>query len=93
MRNFKSQILLAILLILTFGWFAMAGAQDAPRININTALADELVQLKGIGPQKAAKIIEFREANGPFEEPEDLVKVPGIGPKTYEANKHRITVE
>ena len=63
------------------------------KININTALDEELVQLKGIGKKKAARIIEFREANGPFKRPEDLIKVPGIGPKTFENNKHRISVE
>jgi competence protein ComEA len=68
-------------------------AEDSPKININTALDDELVQLKGIGEKKAARIIEFREINGPFKRPEDLIKVPGIGPKTFEANKDRISVE
>jgi competence protein ComEA len=51
------------------------------------------MQLKGVGPKKAAAIIEFRETRGLFEEPEDIVKVHGIGPKTFEANKERITVE
>jgi competence protein ComEA len=69
------------------------GAQDAKKININTASAAELVQLKGIGEKKAEKIIEFREAHGPFETPEDLVKVPGIGLKTYETNKEELVVE
>ena len=68
-------------------------AEDLPKININTASADELVQMKGIGQKKAENIIAFRETNGPFLLPEDLVKVPGIGPKTFEANKDRITVE
>jgi competence protein ComEA len=49
--------------------------------------------LKGIGVKKAKAIIEFRENNGPFEQPEDLINVPGIGPKTFEANKNRIIVE
>jgi len=46
-----------------------------------------------IGKKKAAGIIDFRETNGPFKRPEDLIKVPGIGPKTFEANKHLITVK
>jgi competence protein ComEA len=49
------------------------------RININTATAPELVQLPGIGPALAESIIEFREANGPFQSIDDLVNVPGIG--------------
>jgi competence protein ComEA len=51
------------------------------------------MQLKGVGEKKAAVIIEFRETNGPFKLPEDFLKVPGIGPKTFEANKNRIAVE
>ena len=43
--------------------------------------------------KKAKAIIEFRENNGPFKQPEDLINVPGIGPKTFEANKNRIIVE
>jgi competence protein ComEA len=60
---------------------------------VNTASADELMNLKGIGEKKANAIIEFRKANGLFKQPEDLTNVPGIGPKTLEANKDRIVVE
>ncbi|MCK4984427.1 MAG: helix-hairpin-helix domain-containing protein [Desulfobacterales bacterium] len=93
MRKLQPRILLAIFVVLIFGFFAASWAEDSPKININTALADELVQLKGIGKKKAAGIIDFRETNGPFKRPEDLIKVPGIGPKTFEANKHLITVK
>ena len=68
-------------------------ADDSQKININTASADELTNLKGIGEKKAKMIIDFREDNGPFKQPEDIIKVPGIGPKTLEANKDRIVVE
>ena len=67
-------------------------ADHTIKININAASAEELVELKGIGPVKAASIIKFRETNGAFRIPEDLIKVPGIGPKTFEANKERIVV-
>ena len=76
--------------------FAVAGpvwADDAAKININKASAEELSQLKGVGEKYAAKIIEFREKNGPFKTPEDITKVPGIGAKTFELNKDRIAVE
>jgi len=93
MRILQSRISLAIVVVLVFAWFMTAGAEDLPRININTASADELAQLKGVGEKKAALIIEFRETNGLFKLPEDFLKVPGIGPKTFEANKNRIVVE
>ena len=73
--------------------FNTVWAAEVPQININTATAQELSQLKGVGPSYAAKIVSYREANGPFAAPEELVKVPGIGMKTFEANKDRIVVE
>lgn len=48
------------------------------RININTAGISELCTLKGIGPSKAQKIIDFRNINGPFSCIEDIMKIPGI---------------
>ena len=53
-------------------------------LHINTATADELCALKGVGPKLADKIIAFREANGPFGGPSSLQKVPGIGKKKLE---------
>ncbi len=93
MRKLQPLILLAIVVVLIFAWFTAARAEDPPKININTASADELAQLKGVGAKKAAIIIEYRETNGPFKLPEDLLKVSGIGPKTFETNKDRIAVE
>jgi len=61
-------------------------------ININTASQLELESLPGIGPTTAQKIIAYREANGPFINPEDIINVSGIGPGTYERIKDLITV-
>jgi competence protein ComEA len=93
MRKFQSRFVWAVPVVLILGLLTASWAEDSPKININTASGDELIQLKGIGKKKAAKIIEFRETNGPFKQPEDLINVPGIGPKTFEANKNRISVE
>jgi competence protein ComEA len=80
-------------LVFIFMGFPNLWAAGSQKININTASADELMHLKGIGEKKAQAIIEFRETKGLFKQPEDLIKVPGIGPKTFEANKNQITVE
>jgi len=93
MRKLKSWISIIIVLALVFVWIPHLLAADSQKININTASADELMNLKGIGEKKAKAIVEFRKANGLFKQPEDLIKVPGIGPKTLEANIGRITVE
>ncbi len=61
-------------------------------ININTASLAELDTLPGIGPTTAQKIIDYRDENGPFRTPEDIINVSGIGPGTYERIKDLITV-
>ena len=62
------------------------------KININQADAKTLTTLKGVGKDRAAKIIEYRESNGPFEKVEDLMKVKGIGKKIFEQNKNVLSV-
>ncbi|WP_354671193.1 ComEA family DNA-binding protein [Thiohalobacter sp. IOR34] len=62
-------------------------------IDINQASAEQLAgNLQGIGLQKAAAIVAYREQNGPFRRVEDLARVKGIGPATVEANRERIRV-
>jgi competence ComEA-like helix-hairpin-helix protein len=63
-----------------------------PKVDLNTASADELAQLPGIGPTMAKRIIEYREAVRPFEEPEELMAVPGIARETYRRLTDRLTV-
>lgn len=62
------------------------------KININTASLDELCKLDRIGPKYAQRIIDHREQNGLFRSPLDIMKVKGIGRKTYESNKDIIDV-
>ena len=83
---------LVVIFVILAGFISLYAGEIA-KININTASAQELTQLKGIGPSHAAKIVEYREKNGPFKLPEDVVKVPGIGQKTFENNKDLILVK
>lgn len=68
-------------------------AEEASLININTASANELQTLEGIGEVRAERIIEYRETYGNFSSKKDILKVSGIGEKTYEKIKDKITVE
>jgi competence protein ComEA len=67
-------------------------AQAGKLININTATQTELESLPGIGPALAQQIIAYRKVHGPFATIEDIIDVPGIGPKTFEKIKDLITV-
>jgi competence protein ComEA len=70
---------------------AAPGDSGSGLININTATADELKTLSGIGDVTAEKIIEYRSSKS-FKSKEDIMSVDGIGSKTYEKIKDRITV-
>jgi competence protein ComEA len=70
-----------------------AVAENGTKININTASVEELTQLDRVGLKYAERIVAYRDANGPFETPEDIMLVAGIGEKTFEANKDRIVVK
>ncbi|MBL0060659.1 MAG: ComEA family DNA-binding protein [bacterium] len=61
-------------------------------INVNSATAEELERLPGVGPVLASRIIEEREANGPFVSADDLERVSGIGPKKIAAMRDRVVV-
>lgn len=61
-------------------------------ININTADSTALQKLPGVGPATAEKIISYRSENGKFKSIEDLKNVSGIGDKTFEKMKNKITV-
>ena len=61
-------------------------------LDLNTATAEQLDTLPGIGPVLSARIIAWREAHGPFQLVDDLKKVSGIGPKILEGLRGRVTV-
>ena len=63
----------------------------AGRVNINTASLQELDTLPGVGPAIAQRIIDYRTEHGPFQTPEEITQVNGIGPSTFEELRDRIT--
>lgn len=63
------------------------------QIELNSATWVELTQLRGIGEVYARRIVEDREASGPFASVDDLQRVKGIGPKTVEKNRRWLRVE
>jgi competence protein ComEA len=71
---------------------AAAPQTTTEKINVNTASAEELTALPGIGKAYADRIVEYREKNGPFKKVDDLLNVRGIGEKTLERIRDRVTV-
>ena len=61
-------------------------------VDLNTAGVDELTTLPGIGESLAKRIIDYRNAHGPFESPEALMEVSGIGKKKLEELRDYVTV-
>jgi len=74
---------------------SVSSANDASdeTININTASASQLESLPGIGPSLAERIVAYREANGPFRTPSDILEVSGIGDATFANIEDRIVTE
>lgn len=70
-----------------------AESETAAKIDVNTAGSTELQSISGIGPALAARIIEFRRKNGPFERIEQLLAVKGIGPKLLTRMRERVVVQ
>jgi competence protein ComEA len=70
-------------------------ARDAPAADsltdLNRATVAQLDRLPGIGPVLARRIVEHRERHGPFRSPDELLAVPGIGPRLFERLRPRIS--
>lgn len=63
------------------------------KININTAMENELKEIPGVGESTAKKIIEYRKSNGKFKEIEDIKNVSGIGDSKFENMREKICVK
>lgn len=69
-----------------------SGVDSEGRVNINTANATALETLAGVGPALAARIIAWREQNGPFRSVDELTAVSGIGPSTLDGMRDQVTL-
>jgi competence protein ComEA len=74
------------------GGGADAGAGASGPVNLNSATAEQLDTLDGVGPATATKILEYRQQHGGFRTVDDLAQISGIGPKKLEALRGQVTV-
>lgn len=93
MRQVKTYAALWVILALVLGLVPVLQAEEIQKININQASVEQLAQLVRIGPKYAQRIVAYREEHGPFVKPEDIMKVPGVGARTFQENQDRISVE
>jgi len=96
-RILTTAALFLTLLVAALPALAQSSGENAPRsekvVNVNTAEEAQLALLPRIGPALAARIVEFREANGEFEVPEDLMLVSGIGERTFELMEPWVAID
>jgi len=69
-----------------------AGPVAAEKVNLNSATAEQLESLPGIGPAMAKLIIEHRTKSGKFTRIEEIMNIKGIGEKKFQKIKDRLTV-
>lgn len=83
-----------LLALVLASFFALSSATVwSATVDINSADARLLdTALVGVGPKAAAAIVEYRTKHGPFKSIDELSKVKGIGEKTIEKNRDRISV-
>lgn len=69
-----------------------AEQQEGGLVNLNTATAEQLMSLTGVGQSKAEDILNYREEHGGFQTIEELMQIPGIKERVFEKIKDQITV-
>ncbi len=98
LRWFVTIVLAVALAFVVFApGYAMAGCKNGPTklegtLNLNTATVEQLDLLPGVGPSTADKIVEYRQAH-PFKSIRQLMRIKGIGKKTFERLRPYLAVE
>ena len=69
-----------------------ASAGVSGPVNLNSATAEQLDTLDGVGPATVQKILEFRQQHGGFSAIDDLAQISGIGPKRLESLRTQVTL-
>lgn len=88
-----TKAVLAAVLMFTFVFSPLAVAGSKKKaVDINSAPAKKLRELKGIGKVISKRIVDYRKKNGKFERPRDIMKVDGIGEKTFTRLKDKLKV-
>ena len=93
MTPYKRFIAVLAALTVLLAFIGPVWGQEAERVNINKATAQELAKLQKVGPKYAVRIVEHRQKYGPFKLTEELMEVPGIGPGTYNRIKDQIIAQ
>jgi len=96
-KKMRITLLFVLMLGLAIGPVSLSAQQagdtaSAQKINLNTATAEQLESLPGIGPASARNILEYREKFGKFNRIEEIINIKGIGEKKFLKIKDRLTV-
>ena len=85
LRRFVATGLALAMAALLVSGTAMAAGKPAPtsKVNLNTASVQQLTTLPGVGPQLAARIVEYRQKSGTFRTTQELMNVKGVGEKNF----------
>ena len=95
--NVKRIVALGLVLALSFlasAGVVVAAGKPAPtgKVNINTATAQQLGELPGVGAKLAARIVEYRQKAGGFKTAQELMNVQGVGEKNFARIQAHLTV-
>lgn len=95
--NVKRIVALGLALALSFlasSGIAVAAAKKMPtgKVNINSATAQQLSELPGVGAKLAQRIVEYRQKAGGFKTPQELMNVQGVGEKNFARLQPHLTV-